>query len=159
MLKYGSLWEEIFIEHSRFWTYDLFGTTTGDKFRKIMNLSVSIIRMFWGGGFVSVLIHLATPFFDKELLLPHPCWIPGNNFVMRVILYAFEIVFYLEALFLVGVFDGFYLLMCMNLKIQFSLLSKAVHTIQLGTNPTKAHEEICWTRLKACSQYHKFLLK
>jgi hypothetical protein len=125
----------------------------------LMNLSVSIIIMFWGGGFVSVLIHLATPFFDKELLLPHPCWIPGNNFVMRVILYAFEIVFYLEALFLVGVFDGFYLLMCMNLKIQFSLLSKAVHTIQLGTNPTKAHEEICWTRLKACSQYHKFLLK
>jgi hypothetical protein len=98
MLKYGSLWEEIFIEHLRFWPYDLFGTITGDKFRKIMNLSVSIIIMFWGGGFVSVLIHLATPFFDKELLLPHPCWIPGNNFVMRVILYAFEIVFYLEAL-------------------------------------------------------------
>ncbi|KAJ3632642.1 hypothetical protein MTP99_009636 [Tenebrio molitor] len=159
ILKYGSLWEEIFEEHSLFWTYDLFGNDAGDQFRKIMDFSISIIKMFWGGGLVSTLVHLLTPYFDKTLLLPHPCWIPRNNFVLRVIIYALEGIFYTEVIFLIGVFDGFYLLMCSNLKIQFSLLSKAVHSVQLGTNPTKSHEEVCWKKLKEYSQYHKFLLR
>jgi hypothetical protein len=159
ILKHGSLWEEIFEERSRFWRYDLFGHSAGEKFRKIMDVSVSIIKMFWGSGFVSIAVHLVTPFFVQRMLLPHPCWIPGNNFVLRVILYTLEVIFDMESLFLVGVFDGFYLLMCMNLKIQFSLLSKAVHTIHIGTNPTKAHEEICWKKLKQYNRYHQFLLK
>jgi hypothetical protein len=159
ILKYGFLWEEIFEEHSRFWAYDLFGNYAGDKFRKIMDISVSIIKMFWGGALASTLVHFTTPYFDKTMLLPQACWIPGNNFVGRVIIYALEGVFYVEVIFLIGVFDGFYLLMCMNLKIQFSLLAEAVHSVQLGTNPTKSHEEICWRKLREYCQYHKFLLK
>jgi hypothetical protein len=158
-LKHGSLWEEIFEERSRFWTYDSFDTSTGDKFRKLMDLCVSIIKIFWGGGFVSTLVHLTTPYLDKELLLPHSCWIPGNNFVMRVILYVLEGIFYVEMVFLAGVFDGFYLLMCSNLKIQFALLSRAVRCIEIGPKPTEDHEELCWKKLREYNRYHKFLLE
>jgi hypothetical protein len=160
MLKHGSLWEEIFEARSYFWPYDSFGQSVGDKYRKIMDLSVLVVKMFWGSGLVSVLIHIATLIFVQGMLLPHPCWIPGNNSVMRVILYTLESVCYMESLFLVGVFDTFYLLMCMNLKIQFALLSsKAVHSIQLGTSPTRAHEEVCLQKLKQYNRYHQFLLK
>jgi hypothetical protein len=123
-----------------------------------MDLSVSMIKIFWGGGLVSLLVHVATPLFVNGLLLPHACWIPGNSFVMRVILYVLETVFFFEILFLIGVFDGFYLLMCMNLKIQFALLSKAVRSIQLGANPTRGREEVCWKKLKEYKLYHQFLL-
>ncbi|KAH0808349.1 hypothetical protein GEV33_014442 [Tenebrio molitor] len=75
-----------------------------------------------------------------------------------VILYGLETIFYIETVFVIVVFDGFYLLMCCNLKIQFALLCEAVRLIQLGTNTTRAREEICWKKLKQYSQYHKFLL-
>jgi hypothetical protein len=130
MLVHGSSWEEIFEDRSQFWPYDLLGQFVGDKFRKIMDFSVLIVKMFW---------------------------IRRNNIVMKVC--TLENIFYMELLFPVGVFDGFYLLMCMNLKIQFALLSKAVHSMQLGTSPTRTHEEVCLQKLKQYIRYHQFLLK
>jgi hypothetical protein len=159
ILKHGSLWEEVFEERTRFWTYDSFGTSIGDKFQKLMDLTFSIIKVLAVSATGSVLLHCATPYFDTTLLLPQACWIPGNYFFMRVILYVLECVFYSETVFLIAAFDGFYLLMCINLKIQFGLLYAAVRSIKLGENATKDHEESCWKILKEYSQYHTLLLK
>jgi hypothetical protein len=125
MLVYGSLWEEIFEEHSQFWLYNLLEQSVGDMFKKIIDLSVLIVRIFW---------------------------IPGNNIVVKVCI--LESAFCMESLFLVEAFDGFYLLMCINLKIEFALLSKAVRPIQLGTSPTRTYEEVYLQKF-----LHQFLLK
>jgi hypothetical protein len=158
-LVHSSLFEEMIDEYSRFWTYDLFGVPAKNKLKKQMSFCVSIIKLFMVGGTLSVVVHFTAPFYVKEYLLPHPCWIPGNNFIARVILYGLETVFYVETFFIIVVFDGFYLLMCCKLKIQFVLLCKAVRSIQLGANTTRTHEEECWKKLKRYNQYHKFLLK
>jgi hypothetical protein len=68
MLKHGSLWEKIFEERLHFWPYDLFGQSVGDKYRKIMDISVLVVKMFWGSGLVSVLIHIVTPIFVQGML-------------------------------------------------------------------------------------------
>jgi hypothetical protein len=145
--------------YSRFWSYDLFGIPSTNKYEKQMAFSLSIIKLFVAGGIISVSIHLIAPYYIEQYLLPHACWIPGNSFIARIILYGLETIFYFEEIVIIVVFDGFYLLMCNNLKIQFALLCKAVRSIQLGANTTKANEEICWRKLKQYSQYHKFLLK
>jgi hypothetical protein len=157
LLLHGSLFEEIMKEYSRFWGYDLFGTPTKNKFEKQMAFCLSIIKLLLAGGAVSVVVHSTAPIYTGQYL-PHPCWIPGNNFIARVVLYGLEVIFYVELVFYMVVFDGFYLLMCSNLQIQFALLGKAVRSIRLGANATKAHEEVCWKKLKEFSQYHKFLL-
>jgi hypothetical protein len=159
LIIHGSLLEEIIEDHSHFWTYDLFGKASGNRLRKTMDLCVSIIKLFIIGGVITASIYWTAPFYIKNYSLPHACWIPGNNFVATVILYILESIFYIEVVVIIVAFDGFYLLMCFNLKIQFILLCKAVNSIQLGVNATKADEEVCWVKLKQYNHYHKFLLK
>jgi hypothetical protein len=69
MLKHGSLWEEIFEARSYFWPYDSFGQSVGDKYRKIMDLSVLVVKMFWGSGLVSVSNpHSNTDFCARDVI-------------------------------------------------------------------------------------------
>jgi hypothetical protein len=145
-------------EYSQFWTYDLFGTSAKYSCEKNMALSLSAIKLFLIGGAVSSVVHFTAPFYIEEYSLPHACWIPGNSFAARISLYTLETIFYIEIVVIVVAFDGFYLLMCSNLKIQFALLCKAVRSIQLGTNNNKVHEEVCWKNLKEFCEYHVFLL-
>jgi hypothetical protein len=159
LIIHGSLLEEIIEDHSHFWSYDLFGKVSGNRLRKTMDLCVSIIKLFIIGGVITASIYWTAPFYIKNYSLPHACWIPGNNFVATIILYILESIFYIEVVVIIVAFDGFYLLMCFNLKIQFILLCKAVKSIQLGVNATKADEEVCWMKLKQYNHYHKFLLK
>jgi hypothetical protein len=159
LIIHGSLLEEIIEDHSHFWTYDLFGKAFGDRLRKTMDLCVSIIKLFIIGGVIAGLIYWTAPFYIKKYSLPHACWIPGNNSVATIILYILESIFYIEINVIIVAFDGLYLLMCFNLKLQFVLLCKAVNSIKLGTNATKVNEEMCWGKLKHYNHYHKFLLK
>ncbi|KAJ3632640.1 hypothetical protein MTP99_009634 [Tenebrio molitor] len=158
LLVHGSLFEEMIEEYSQFWTYDLFGTSAKYSCEKNMALSLSAIKLFLIGGAVSSVVHFTAPFYIEEYSLPHACWIPGNSFAARISLYTLETIFYIEIVVIVVAFDGFYLLMCSNLKIQFALLCKAVRSIQLGTNNNKVHEEVCWKNLKEFCEYHVFLL-
>jgi hypothetical protein len=158
LLVHGSLFEEMIEEYSQFWTYDLFGTSAKYSCEKNIALSLSAIKLFLIGGAVSSVVHFTAPFYIEEYSLPHACWIPGNSFAARISLYTLETIFYIEIVVIVVAFDGFYLLMCSNLKIQFALLCKAVRSIQLGTNNNKVHEEVCWKNLKEFCEYHVFLL-
>jgi hypothetical protein len=119
---------------------------------------VSLVKVLWSIGFFSIAVHSGAPIFVESMVLPHACWIPGNNFIIQVILHVMETIFFFETALLVGMFDEFYLLMCTELKIQFELLSTTVKSIKFGMVFSKDHEEICWRKLTQCTKYHNFLL-
>lgn len=159
ILAHGKTIEEMINQRSNFWSYDLFGKAIGDKFRNKMAFCYSFIKFLLVGCVFALVSHVIAPFLVEKYLLPHPCWIPGNNFTMRVVLYVVETVLFMEAVLMITIFDAFYLLMCTSLKIQFRNLIEAVDSIKIGNNPSKDHEKICWEKLKECSNYHKFLLR
>ncbi|KAJ3656437.1 hypothetical protein Zmor_015516 [Zophobas morio] len=155
----GHLFDDIIKEIPRFWKYDLCGKNDEkNKYSARMALCVKFIKFLWISGVVSLTFHSSAPIFVKEMSLPHACWIPGDIFAFRVIIYTLEVIFYIEVVFLLGVFDGFYLLMCTELKIQLELLEKAVNAIEFRADEDLTNENKCWEKLKECSRYHKFLL-
>jgi hypothetical protein len=158
IIVYGPVLEDLYCKRFYFWKHDLYGKIKGKEFRRRMASCISLIKCLWSMGVFSITFHSAAPFFIESLVLPHSCWIPGDNFVIRIILHCMETIFYIETALLVGVFDQFYLLMCTELKIQFDLLSKTIRSINIGASFCEAHEEICWKKLKHCSKYHNFLL-
>ncbi|XP_063913207.1 odorant receptor Or2-like [Zophobas morio] len=156
----GHLFDDIIKEIPRFWKYDLCGKNDEkNKYSARMALCVKFIKFLWISGVVSLTFHSSAPIFVKEMSLPHACWIPGDIFAFRVIIYTLEVIFYIEVVFLLGVFDGFYLLMCTELKIQLELLEKAVNAIEFRADEDLTNENKCWEKLKECSRYHKFLLR
>jgi hypothetical protein len=156
IIVYGSLFEDLYRKRFYFWKYDLFGKIKGNQYRKRMATCVSLIKFIWGVGAFSIAVHSGAPIFVENLPLSHACWIPGDNFVIQVILHVLETVFYFETTLLVGVFDEFYLLICTELKIQFELLSKTIKSINIGTEFSRMHEDMCWRKLKRCSKYHMY---
>ncbi|RZC34027.1 hypothetical protein BDFB_010713, partial [Asbolus verrucosus] len=58
-----------------------------------------------------------------------------------------------------GVFDAFFLMVCVDLKIQFKLLNKTLQSIKIGVDVDENHEEFCWNKLKECFEHHRFLLR
>ncbi|XP_068902925.1 odorant receptor 43a-like [Tenebrio molitor] len=158
ILTYGSFFEDLYRKRIYFWKYDLFGKIKGNQYRKRMASCVSLVKVLWSIGFFSIAVHSGAPIFVESMVLPHACWIPGNNFIIQVILHVMETIFFFETALLVGMFDEFYLLMCTELKIQFELLSTTVKSIKFGMVFSKDHEEICWRKLTQCTKYHNFLL-
>ncbi|RZC32324.1 7tm 6 domain containing protein, partial [Asbolus verrucosus] len=158
LLTHASLFEEISEDRSRFWHYDLYGKTAGDKFRNQMALCVSLFKFIWMSAAVSIIFRCCTPLFVPEYVLPDACYIPGESIYTVVIIFVLEVIFYLEMTFLFGVFDAFFVLMCVDLKVQFKLLNKTLRTINVGVDKEKNHEESCWRKLKKCFAHHRFLL-
>ncbi|RZC34026.1 uncharacterized protein BDFB_010714, partial [Asbolus verrucosus] len=154
LLVHAPLFEEIIQDRSCFWNYDLFGKSIGKKFRNQTGLCVSLIKFMWIGGVMSVASRCYALHFVEGYLLPDTCYIPGNSIYSVVILFALELIFYTEAIFMVGVFDAFFLLMCVDLKIQFTLLNKALRTMKFGGIVNKKQEEIRWNQLKKCFEHH-----
>ncbi|RZC33373.1 7tm 6 domain containing protein [Asbolus verrucosus] len=155
LLIHSSLFEEMIQDRSRFWHYDLFGERGGDKFRNQMGFCVSLIKFIWISTTICVVFRCYTPFFVEEYLVPEACYIPGNSIYSIAIIFGLEVTFYIEETFLFSVFDGFFLLMCVDLKIQFRLLNKTLRTIDFE----KCHEEVCWVKLVECFEHHRFLLR
>ncbi|RZC39274.1 hypothetical protein BDFB_004152, partial [Asbolus verrucosus] len=152
-MVHGSLFEEIIQERSRFWNYDLFGQNTEKEFRKQMGFCVFLIKSLLIGCCTAITIHVFTPIFVEGYVLPDACFIPGDNNFFIIIIYSLEVLFYVETFFMVGIFDGFFLLMCTDLKIQFKILKKTVRSIRIEKN-----EDKYWIKLKTCCNYHNFLL-
>lgn len=151
----GSLNEGIIDKHDKFWKYDSFEKPIAAQCYKNMDLCTMLINFIMIGTTISIIVHCSLPLVLKDLLLPQACWIPGNDPIARVILYVMEITVYIECLILMEMFDGLYLLMTVNLRVQFWLLRKAVESI----NVEKENDEECWQKMKTFCKYHKFLLR
>nr|XP_015836874.1 PREDICTED: uncharacterized protein LOC103314856 isoform X2 [Tribolium castaneum] len=156
LLLHRSLFEEIIQDRSHFWSYDSFGGKIGDKYRQEMQFSVSLIKKMWYASVWSLVFHFCTPFFVTNAVLPDACWIPVDSKCLVIFLYALEMVFYIEVIFLLGSFDAFFLCMCTELKIQFNLLNRTLDKLQ--TNP-ETTDEMWLKTLKKCSRHHCFILK
>lgn len=124
-----------------------------------MSFCVALVKFTWITGVVSLTFHSSAPIFVKSMDLPQPCWIPGEIFIFRVIIYILEVIFYIEVVFLLGVFDGFYLMFCSELQVQLQLLCKVISDINIGADASLSHEEMCWQKMKEYSNYHRFLIR
>ncbi|EFA04561.2 odorant receptor 149 [Tribolium castaneum] len=156
LIKNSALYEDLIKEQSRFWKYDLFGEPTESKLRKNMQFCVSLIKLIVISGIMSTVVHCSSPFLVENIDLPQSCWIPGNNSIVKNIIYVAESAIHIECLNYLAVFDGLYLLTTTNLKAQFVLLQKAIESITFKSGD---EETYAWTQLKACSQYHIYLLR
>ncbi|XP_008199314.2 uncharacterized protein LOC103314628 [Tribolium castaneum] len=150
----GSLNENVIDKHDQFWKYDSFSKTIAARCYRSMDLCQMLINFIMIGTTISIVVHCSLPLFLKDLLLPQSSWIPGNSSIARIVLYIMEIIVYIECLILMEMFDGLYLLMTVNLKVQFMLLRKAIESI----NVEKEDDEKCWQKMKDYCKYHKFLL-
>ncbi|CAH1365302.1 unnamed protein product [Tenebrio molitor] len=159
ILMHGPLYEEIIRDRSYFWSYDTFGQTEGDNFRTQMAFAVSLIRKLWFASIFSLVFHFCTPFLVANSVLPDACWIPIDSEYMIIFLYTLEMFFYVEAILFLGVFDAFFLCMCVEFKIQFNLLNKTIHTLNEDIAGGRGNEEIWLAKLKRCTSHHNFLLK
>ncbi|RZC35053.1 7tm 6 domain containing protein, partial [Asbolus verrucosus] len=158
LLFHASLFEEMIQDRSKFWHYDLHGKTRGDKFRSQMAFCVSLIKFMWVSTTISAIFRSYTPFYVEEYVVPEACYIPGNSIYSVVIIFVLIVIFYAESIFMFGVFDAFFMLMCVDLKIQFKLLNKTLGTINIKVDMDKDQEQICWRKLIECFEHHRFLL-
>ncbi|XP_063913227.1 uncharacterized protein LOC135129886 [Zophobas morio] len=155
LIIFKPIFEDLISQRTSFWKYHLLGTLTEKKCHKRMSLSLSIIKFLLVSEIFSISVHSAAPLFMEKLDLPHPCWIPGNNNKIRIVVYVLQVTFYVEVVFLLIVVIGFFLMMCTELKIQFELLCRMVSSI----NIEETGEKLCWQQLKHCYKYHYFLLR
>lgn len=120
-----------------------------------MSVCVLLVKFNMITAGISISIYASLPAFIKDIIPSQDCWIPGNDPVARIIIYVVELIVHVEGLSLLSIFDGLYLLITANLKMQFKLLRTAIQTINLKTDD----EEVYWIKFKKCCQYHKFLIR
>ncbi|EFA04731.1 odorant receptor 7a [Tribolium castaneum] len=154
LIKYSSVFAEIIELHSRFWDYGLFGKATETKIRKKVDFFKFILKCYIVSGITATSTRSIVPIFDKNLTMPQDCWIPGNNSIVKHIIYAFQVIFYAESISYFTFFDGFLLIVTANLQAQFILLQKATGSINFETDS----EETAWKKLVKCCEHHKFLI-
>ena len=155
VIAHGPLLEELIKRREFLWKYNSLTTEDGQQFHETMSSAGSTIKLFMIIGYISVCVHSVAPLFVEKLDLPHACWIPRNNDLIRKIIYIFEVITYNEIIILIVFFNGFYLLMCTELKIQFQILCKKIHSMRID----KHGEQLCWQEIKSCSSYHNLLLQ
>ncbi|RZC41244.1 7tm 6 domain containing protein, partial [Asbolus verrucosus] len=158
LLLHGDKIEEVIDERSHFLSYDLFGEELGRRYRNRMKFRITVIKFFWTVAFFTSFMFVLTPLFVKDVLLPHTCWIPGNNGILRIVIYNLEIIYYVELTLLIGVFDGIFLFTCLEIQIQFELLKRSIQSINFGLDSGEEYEKFCLVKLKTCSIHHNFLL-
>lgn len=124
-----------------------------------MNFSVSLIKNLWFASTFSLIFHFCTPFFVENAVLPDACWIPNNNQTLTVLIYIFEMLFYVEVIFLLGVFDAFFLCMCTDLKIQFEILIETIRVIKVQIDKKTIKDKKVLKKFKICFKHHCFVLK
>nr|XP_015839440.1 PREDICTED: odorant receptor 43a-like [Tribolium castaneum] len=120
-----------------------------------MYFCLLVTKFIIGYSCVSLSYHsIIAPIIMHEMILPQPCWNPGNTTIGRNIIFFVENIFYIEGTSNFVIFDCLYFLLATNLRIQFALLRKELNSIDFKEDS----EEKCFARLVKCSQYHKLLL-
>ncbi|KAJ3656696.1 hypothetical protein Zmor_015749 [Zophobas morio] len=135
-----------------FWKYDLFGKKLGHKFRRKMTVARSICFSFSIMATVVAVLFAVSPFVYQDQDLPQPCWVPKPELLPFI--HVLQVFYVLE----LGVLDCFldftFIITCVELEIQFSLLQTALCKVEIET----MREEVCFNILKKCSTQHVLLM-
>lgn len=91
---------------------------------------------------------------DDTKTVPFYCWIPKVHYAEEVI-FVVEILILMVAVYYVLAVDSFYVLICMELQIQFKLMCAMVNSIRFG----KDNEKNCLKKLTKCVENHNKLLR
>ncbi|XP_044259044.1 odorant receptor 7a-like [Tribolium madens] len=154
LTHHSKLIQNLLEERKKFWSYDMFGKKYGKYLRHKMVLATRLIQtMILFGASVATLMFLAT-LADDTKKVPLECWIPDFKHSTHVVL-VMQFFSLSEIIYLVGAVDCLYVLMCVEIKIQFLLLQKKLKTIQVELRTM----EECLNDLIICVKHHNLLLR
>ena len=101
---------------------------------------------------VVAVLFAVSPFVYQDQDLPQPCWVPKPELLPFI--HVLQVFYVLE----LGVLDCFldftFIITCVELEIQFSLLQTALCKVEIET----MREEVCFNILKKCSTQHVLLM-
>ncbi|XP_044255369.1 uncharacterized protein LOC123005612 [Tribolium madens] len=154
VFTHSSLMLDIFNDCYNLWSFDLFGLELEQKFKKQMKNCWTLAQTLITCGFITIMFMCVSALIEEEKLVPFICWLPD-------FLYARELIFLSQFIILMVVFyyilltDGFYLLVCMDIKIQYKMMRKMLKSIKFGIILEKESLE----KLVELAKHHNKMLK
>ncbi|EFA12791.2 odorant receptor 152 [Tribolium castaneum] len=152
--NHGKLMEEIISDCENLWSFDMFGPELGKNFDQKMRNTWTVVKSLITCGFVTFILMCVSATTSKENPLPFTCWVPNFAFATEL-LFLLQFLLLMELLYDVMAMDGFFLLVCMDIQIQFKMMKKMLHSIQFGVTS----EEESWDKLVELVKQHNKMLK
>ncbi|EFA02945.1 odorant receptor 136 [Tribolium castaneum] len=149
----SKLMVEIINDCENLWSLELFGPELGKKFKQQMKNCWTFVNVLVTSGFSTVLLICITTLTDKEKSLPFVCWIPGFPHATELI-FLTQFVLLMNGLYYIKLTDAFYLLVCMDIQIQFKMMGKMLKTIHFGL----LSEKESWEKLVELAKHHNKIL-
>ncbi|EFA02944.1 odorant receptor 135 [Tribolium castaneum] len=149
----GELMLEIFNECENLWSFDLFGPQLSEKFKQQMKNCWTLAKVLITSGFITIVLMCISALTDKTKSLPFICWVPNFSYAHELIFLS-QFILLIELLYYVVATDGFYLLICMDIQIQYKMMGKMLKSVQFGV----ISEEESWEKLVELANHHNKML-
>ena len=153
-IVHGRLIEEIIEDCKRQWPYDIFGPVMEKQLRNKMDFCLKITKALAFCSTGTITLMCVTAFFDNTKSVPLICWIPDFKWSTEIVFIS-EVLILFETLYFVVASDSFYLLVGMDLQVQFKLMVKLLKSIHFGVE----EDAKCLRKLTQCVQHHRWLLR
>ncbi|KAJ3631112.1 hypothetical protein MTP99_012261 [Tenebrio molitor] len=154
LLLHGNLIEEVMRDWCQNWEYNLFGDKIETELRRKMELCIKMTKTLAFCSTGTITLMCVTALIDDKKLVPLTCFVPNYKWAAEIIFIS-EVIILFETLYYVVALDSFYLLNCMNLETQFTLMRELIKSIRFGADD----DSECLQKLVRCAQHHKSLLR
>ncbi|XP_044255357.1 uncharacterized protein LOC123005603 [Tribolium madens] len=144
---------EIFNDCYNLWPFDLFGPELEKKFKKQMKNCWTLAQFLITCGFVTIFITCVSALTDEEKSLPFICWVPNLPYATELIFLS-QYILLTIVLYYILLTDGFYLLVCMDIKIQYKMMRKMLKSIKFRI----ISEKESWEKLVELAKHHNKML-
>jgi hypothetical protein len=132
----------------------LFGDKIETELRRKMKLCIKMTKALAFCSTGTITLMCVTALIDDKKLVPLTCFVPNYKWASEIIFIS-EVIILLETLYYVVALDSFYLLNCMNLETQFTLMRELIKSIRFGADD----DSECSQKLVRCAQHHRSLLR
>ncbi|EFA02942.1 odorant receptor 131 [Tribolium castaneum] len=149
----NELMVEIINDCDQLWSFDTCGPELGKKFKQRMKNCWIMVKALVTCGFTTFILMCISARADRDNLLPFLCWIPDFPYATEV-LFLSQFMLLMELLYYVMATDGFYLLVCMDIHIQFEMMQEMLKTIQFDV----ISEKESWEKLTELAKHHNRML-
>jgi hypothetical protein len=136
------------------WEYNLFGDKIETELRRKMELCIKMTKTLAFCSTGTITLMCVTALIDDKKLVPLTCFVPNYKWAAEIIFIS-EVIILFETLYYVVALDSFYLLNCMNLETQFTLMRELIKSIRFGADD----DSECLQKLVRCAQHHRSLLR
>ncbi|XP_064215006.1 uncharacterized protein LOC107397714 isoform X1 [Tribolium castaneum] len=151
----SDLMVEIINDCGKLWPFDMFGSELGKKFKQQMKTCWTLVKFLVVCGFATFfLMCISARAAERDNSLPFLCWVPDFPYATEL-LFFLQFMLLLELLYYVLATDAFYILICMDIQIQFEMMGKMLKSIKFG----EISEKECWDKLVELAKQHDRMLK